>query len=61
NIQEEKLVEIQRISGEGKGLLFLNQKLIDSAKKGIGSKIIVCSVILTFITFSGLFIKIKYY
>ncbi|RVD90465.1 hypothetical protein TUBRATIS_31050 [Tubulinosema ratisbonensis] len=61
NLQEEKLIEIQKIGGEGKGLLFINHKLIESAKKGIGAKVLVCTVLVIFIIFIGLFIKIKYY
>lgn len=61
SMQEEKLIEIQKVSGEGKGLLFINQNLIESAKKGISAKVLVCSVIIIFLIFLGLFIKIKYY
>lgn len=60
-VQEEKLIEIQRVSGEGKGLLFVNQGLIESARKGAGARMLVGGILLVFVVFFGALAKIKYF
>ena len=61
DIQSEKLVRIQKVSGEGKGLLFINQQLILNAGKGAGVKFIVGIFIFIFIVSIVAYVKIKFF
>lgn len=61
DLQSEKLIGIQKISGESNGLLFLNHRLIDNSGKGLGARYIIIMLAILLLIFLSLFIKLKFF
>lgn len=61
DMQNEKLVEIQKISGESLGLLSLNDQLIEKAGKGVSAKLLIAVLLALLIVFAIVFVKVSFY
>jgi hypothetical protein len=61
DMQGEKLMEIQKLASESKGLLFVNGQLIESARKSIGAKFMVFTLVALATVLLLIFIKVRFY
>lgn len=61
DMQNEKLVEIQKISGESLGLLSLNDQLIERAGKGVSAKLLIAVLLALLVMFVLVFVKVSFY
>lgn len=61
DMQGEKLMEIQKLSGESKGLLFVNGQLIERARKSTGAKFMVSALVALATALLLIFIKVRFY
>eukprot|EP00866_Antonospora_locustae_P001550 jgi/Antlo1/1550/783 len=60
-MQNEKLVEIQKMSGESLGLLSLNNQLIEKTGKGMSAKLLIAVLLFLLIVLVLVFVKISLY
>eukprot|EP00866_Antonospora_locustae_P001534 jgi/Antlo1/1534/1805 len=61
DMQNEKLVEIQKMSGESLGLLSLNNQLIEKTRKGMSAKLLIAVLLFLLIVLVLVFVKISLY
>eukprot|EP00866_Antonospora_locustae_P001208 jgi/Antlo1/1208/362 len=61
DMQNEKLVEIQKMSGESLGLLSLNNQLIEKTGKGMSAKLLIAVLLFLLIVLVLVFVKISLY
>lgn len=61
DMQNEKLVEIQKISGESLGLLSLNGQLIEKAGKGVSAKLLIALLLALLVVLVLVFVKVSIY
>ena len=61
DLQSEKLMEIQKITEESRGLLFLNSQLMEKAEKSTGAKFLLFALTVLLILSILILVKVRLY
>ena len=61
DVQCERLVEIQKRTGETNGLLFTSKQLADSVRKSVAARWLLLSLVFFFAVLAFIFVRIEFY